>query len=218
MGRKPNFIIMKKILSLILLVMMMNACNKDSFDEKKWNSDITDGSESDVNMMQYECTDSVFIVIGNAIGTFVDDIVEGGIENLESNYLLIQSLNVNLSFEEYIDTTTIIFGIDRLSVSNYLYTILEYKDIIIDPNNKEAIIEALYCYANNNGLVAEDRWIFSTLASLLGAPDCGFWDHAALIADAAGSSAVAILTANPFAGVGAVSNIINMYEGVIDCM
>lgn len=113
---------------------------------------------------------------------------------------------------------------DKNTIVEYLSAIQEFDNYIANPENKANIAIGLYKYAELEA-ARITRGAFSRLATWIGAKECGFWMHAAKIADTTvsfGGAAAAIDVALVSGGIAtplavlAVGNAIDSYASTVE--
>lgn len=198
-------------------------CSTESLNDNELNH-----QQSTIDNMLYNCTDSIALHIGYAVGNFFDELSEDGIATFENRLALWnQQFNSNqFTLEQAKTSIAQIFDMSYATSSGYIDAIVDNHLYITNPSNRIKIIEAIGCYAELNGGssstfsandTVESRWIFSTIANLLGADDCSFWTHAAGVADTAILAGAAVSGGGPLAAAGAISSYADTVNNAVNC-
>lgn len=217
---------MKKLSFVFLAILILSSCTKNNLnpnDEK--SSEKVEALERSNRDIPYDCSNELIVSISDAIGNFFDELAEVGIVSMEEYNLRVAQLDEiddDLSYEEQINALADIFEMEEEVAHNYFNAVNNNAALMVNPANRDALIEGIFCYVYGQDDQAQGRWIFSALANIMDVDKCSGWNIAAGVLDTAisGAATVALSTTGVGLAIGATNtaaSYANTLDTALDC-
>ena len=215
-----NLLTFYKYLTLIAFLLLTGSCTKDNLETQDWKSQLHNLTDKDL----INFSDNTAIEVGEIVGSFFDELTKDGFQEFLVRVEKFRQIHLNEDNKFSIDDIALFLSVDKISIVEYISAIQNFDYYIANPENKANIAIGLYKYAELEAAKVT-RGAFSRLATWMGAKKCGFWMHAAKIADttvsfggAVAAVDVALVSggiATPLAAL-AVGNAIDSYASTVE--
>ena len=177
-------------------------------------------------------TDSVLLLIGDAMGRFTDDMIKDGLDSAIVRLEHMQDsvrINATTTDSEVLQLFATYLHMDSNIVRNYFEVISQNATIILDTTYADELVNSIFCYALNFSSIGKEnsiemRWLITNLLEAMGVDvPCsyqfaiGILETAAVTAGTASSCAITLGIGCVIGGGGVIGEFLNLYNVVNEC-
>ncbi len=195
---------------LFLFLTVFVSCEKREITaDPNWQAELYEISEADLQNFN----DKIALEVGKAIGIFMDEMTRDGMQEYLNRVKELESIPPDDLSNVTVSEIESIFNAEEGTIDRYISTLQIHQIYIANPENRINVAIGMYKYAEASANEIT-RGVFRVAATLFSAKECGFWQHAARIAD------TALLTATASTGIGAVGaagSLVETYHYAIKC-
>lgn len=205
---------MRSFFALLTLLLFATSCSKNDGLAEPQSYTYTDEE-------YYQGLDPIFIELGSRMGMFFDELIKDGTDTFFArNQELTKKLEGPLTLEEVKSLYVEVHKMDQEIVEDYFDVLVNHSALILNRDYKKPMMDGIFFYAFKTKKGLELRWLFTTIANVLGS-SCqvkvvaGVFDTAVL-------GAIAVATAPTglgavAAGVSVTSSYVNTVNTALNC-